>query len=128
VRFLVDAYLSPRLAVSLTEAGHDAVHVADLGMSRATDLEILDVADREDRVVVSADTDFGTLLAMGNRRRPSVLLLRLASPRRAEHVTAVLHLNLPAVLDALDAGSVLVVEDARIRIRSLPMNWSESKG
>jgi predicted nuclease of predicted toxin-antitoxin system len=52
VRFLVDANLSPRLAVSLTEAGHDAVHVADLGMSRATDLGILEVADRDDPVVV----------------------------------------------------------------------------
>ena len=61
MRFLVDANLSPRLAVSLNQAGYDAVHVADLGMSRATDLEILDVADREDLVVVSADTDFGTL-------------------------------------------------------------------
>jgi predicted nuclease of predicted toxin-antitoxin system len=91
-------------------------------MSRATDIEILEVADRDDRVVVSADTDFGTLLAMGNRGRPSVLPLRLASPRRATHVAALLHLNLPAVADALDAGSVVVVEDARIRIRSLPMN------
>ena len=81
VRFLVDANLSPRLAVSLTEARHDAVHVTDLGMSRATDLEILEVADRDDGVVVSADTDFGTLLAIGNRGRRPVLLPRLASPR-----------------------------------------------
>jgi hypothetical protein len=44
VRFLVDANLAPRLAVSLTCAGHDAVHVSDLGMNRST--EILDAADR----------------------------------------------------------------------------------
>ena len=31
VRFLVDANLSPRLALGLNEAGHDAVQVADLG-------------------------------------------------------------------------------------------------
>jgi predicted nuclease of predicted toxin-antitoxin system len=121
VRFIVDANLLPRLAMSLNEAGHDAVHVADLGLSRATDLEILEVADRDERVVVSADTDFGTLLAMGHRRRPSVLLLRFASPRRAEQVASVLHLNLPAIADAIDVGSVVVVEDGRIRIRSLPM-------
>jgi predicted nuclease of predicted toxin-antitoxin system len=128
VRFVVDANLSPRLALSLAEAGHDAVHVADLGMSRAPDMEILEVADRDDRVVVSEDTDFGTRLAMGNRRRPSVLLLRLASPRRTEQLAAVSHLNLPVVVDALDAGSVVMFEDARVRVRSLPMNWSESKG
>ncbi len=69
------------MAVSLTEAGHDAVHVADLGMSRAADMEILELADGDERAVVSTDTDFGTLLAMGNRQGPSVLLLWLASPR-----------------------------------------------
>jgi predicted nuclease of predicted toxin-antitoxin system len=91
------------LAVSLTEAGHDAVHVADLRLSRASDLEILEVADRDERVVVSADTDFGTLLAMGNRRRPSVLLLRRASRRRTEQLAALLQSNLRAVADALGA-------------------------
>jgi predicted nuclease of predicted toxin-antitoxin system len=90
-------------------------------MSRATDIEILDAADRDDRVVVSADTDFGTLLAMSNRRRPSVLLLRLTSPRRASQVAAVVLANLPAVIEALDAGAVVVLEDGRVRIRSLPM-------
>jgi Domain of unknown function (DUF5615) len=48
---LVDANLPRRLAVSLTEAWHDAVHVADLGMSRTTDVEILEVADRDERVL-----------------------------------------------------------------------------
>jgi predicted nuclease of predicted toxin-antitoxin system len=121
VRFLVDANLSPRLAASLVGAGHDAVHVSDVGMSRATDAAILEMADRQHRVVVSADTDFGTLLAVSNRRGPSVLLIRLTSPRRVEQVASVVHENLPAVADALEAGAVVVLEDARVRIRSLPM-------
>jgi predicted nuclease of predicted toxin-antitoxin system len=121
VRFLVDANLSPRLAASLAEDGHDAVHVGDLGLSRATDTEILNAADSDDRVVVSADTDFGTLLAMTGRRRPSVLLVRLTSPRRSEQLAAVVRANLPDVAEALDAGSVVVLEDARVRVRALPM-------
>jgi predicted nuclease of predicted toxin-antitoxin system len=121
VRFLVDANLSPRLTVALADAGHDAVHVADLGMSRATDTEIVEAADRDDRVIISADTDFGTLLAMSGATRPSVLLLRLASPRRVESLAALIQANLPAVTDALDAGAVVVLEDGRVRVRSLPM-------
>jgi len=121
VRFLVDANLSPRLAASLADAGHDAVHVSDVGMSRATDTEILDMADGQDRVVVSADTDFGTLLAVSNRRGPSVLLVRFTSPRRVEQVASVVHVNLPAVAESLEAGAVVVLEDDRVRIRSLPM-------
>ena len=121
MRFLVDANLSPRLAASLADAGHDAVHVSDVGMSRATDTEILDMADGQDRVVVSADTDFGTLLAVSNRRGPSVLLVRFTSPRRVEQVASVVHVNLPAVAESLEAGAVVVLEDDRVRIRSLPM-------
>lgn len=121
MRFLVDANLSPRLAISLTEAGHDAVHVTTLGMSRATDTEILEVAEQDNRVIISADTDFGTLLAMSGATRPSVLLIRLTSPRRVESLAALVHVNLPEVADALDAGAVVVLEDGRVRVRALPM-------
>lgn len=121
MKFLVDANLSPRLALSLTESGHDAVHVADLGMSRATDTEIAAVATRDNRVIISADTDFGTLLAMSGATRPSVLLIRLTSPRYADPLAALVQANLPAVVDALDAGAVVVLEDGRVRVRSLPM-------
>jgi predicted nuclease of predicted toxin-antitoxin system len=64
VKFLIDQPLSPAVAVELGRAGHDAVHVRDLGMHAASDEEIFDRAARDDRVVVSADTDFGTLLAI----------------------------------------------------------------
>ncbi len=121
MNFLVDANLSPRLATALAEAGHDAVHVADIGLSRATDRQILDVADRQGRVIVSADTDFGTVLAMTHRTRPSVLLLRLTSPRRAEPLAALILANLPAVAEALIGGAVVVIEDARLRVRVLPL-------
>lgn len=65
MRFLVDQCLSPDFAVVLAEAGHDVVHIRDLGMQRAGDPDVLGLARRDDRVLVSADTDFGTLMAQG---------------------------------------------------------------
>lgn len=81
MRFLIDNALSPVVAEDLRQADHDAIHVRDLGLAAADDETIFDHADRDQRVIVSADTDFGTILAMRNTARPSVILFRGATPR-----------------------------------------------
>jgi predicted nuclease of predicted toxin-antitoxin system len=67
MKFLVDNALSFRLAELLRDAGH--VHNYDLGA--AVDEVILARARLEDRVIFSADTDFGTLLAQMQTNKPS---------------------------------------------------------
>jgi hypothetical protein len=63
VRLLIDANLSPRVAVSLSMAGMESVHVRDAGLLTAPDRSILDYAAANALVIVSADSDFGELLA-----------------------------------------------------------------
>jgi predicted nuclease of predicted toxin-antitoxin system len=121
LRFLIDNALSPAFAEELRRAGHEALHVRDRGMQAATDEEIFELASRDARVLVSADTDFGTLLALRRSAKPSVIIFRRTSGRRPEAQAKLLLNRLPDIRESLDRGSVVVIEETRLRIRGLPI-------
>ncbi len=119
--FVVDANLSPRLAEFLRDAGHDAVHVRDIGMRAASDDEIVDSAISTDRIVISHDTDFGTLLAYRELSKPSFISIRSSDPVDVDHQARLVVANLDAMSDDLDAGAIAVFASGRLRIRRLPL-------
>ena len=82
---MLDENLSPRVRDLLTSTGHDPVHVRDLGLDRAPGELVLAAARDHRRIVITADADFGALLARTHARSPSVVYLgavsRDAEPR-----------------------------------------------
>ena len=121
MKFLIDQNRSPRLASLLRDHGHDAVHTHELGLQRAEDIELLLLAEREDRVIVSGDTDFGALLAMSQRTNPSVILFRSRTALTADQHAELILSHLDDLTPDLSEGAVVVVSDDRIRIRRLPL-------
>ena len=124
MKLLVDECLHPTVATLLAGAGHDAVHVVDLGLRAALDETIMQAAVDAERVIISADTDFGELLAASGEALPSVVLLRRHGHEPAEQVAAILE-AIEAVGDDLDAGAIVVVSDALLRVRPLPISRNE---
>ncbi len=121
MRFLIDNALSPALAAALSNSGHDALHVRDVGLRNADDEDILLFAATEARIVVSADTDFSALLALYEQRLPSLILFRRGSPRAPIHQAALLLANLPQLEADLQRGAVVSIHAGRLRIRLLPL-------
>jgi predicted nuclease of predicted toxin-antitoxin system len=122
MRFLIDNALSPVVAEGLRQADHDALHVRDLGLAVADDVTIFEHAERDQRVIISADTDFGTILAVRNTAMPSVILFRGATTRNPSSQVKLLLANLGEIAPSIERGAVVVLEPQRIRIRTLPIS------
>lgn len=121
MKFLLDENLSPVLRDLLIESGHDVIHVRDLQMAGSTDEEVITQAAALGRVLISADTDFGALLARTHAAEPSLILIRRAGNRRADEQSRLLTENLQAVSEDLKVGAVVVLGEDVIRIRRLPI-------
>ena len=107
-------------AILLREAGMDALHVGEIGMACAADTEIIAVAKAEERVVVTLDADFHTLLALSGVGKPSVVRIRLEGLKGGEMTRLILHV-IRMTMDQLVSGAAVVVTENNIRIKRLPI-------
>ncbi|MEJ2123752.1 MAG: DUF5615 family PIN-like protein [Alphaproteobacteria bacterium] len=106
MRILVDAQLPPALARWLTEMGHEAFHVGDMGLLAASDREIWSEAAKRDAVLVTKDRDFIVLKNL-EPDGPAIVWLRIGNTTKQallEHMQGVL----PAILAALASGEQII--------------------
>jgi predicted nuclease of predicted toxin-antitoxin system len=117
VRFLLDQDVYALTARFLRELGHDVVAAAQLGLSRASDTDLLTRAGQEKRLFVTRDKDFGGLVFIGHLGKGVIFLRITPSTLRATHD------ELKRILQTHDeselAGAFIVVEPGRHRFRTL---------
>lgn len=121
MRLFLDQNLPAGLSSALQGTEFDVVDTRSLGMQRSDDEEIVDYAAAEGRIIVSADTDFGAILAARHSAEPSFVLLRRSQGLSAEETATVLASNLPAYEAELEAGAIVVITDEVVRVRRLPI-------
>ena len=100
--------------------GCDILRVSDVLPQDAPDSIILEHARLGSQTVITQDLDYSALLASTHYTRPSVISLRLQN-NRPERLATILEKILPTIEDDLQTGSIVVVEENRIRVRALPL-------
>lgn len=120
MRALLDMPVSPSLLGVLDAHGHEGVHAADIGKERAADSELLEIARREERVVITADLDFPRLLVLSMASGPGVILFRGGTYSDVE-MCGLLERVLEKVSPDVLERSICVVDQTRIRVTQLPI-------
>jgi predicted nuclease of predicted toxin-antitoxin system len=122
MKFLLDENVSYRVASHLKAAGHDAVHVGEIGLTSTDDAVILARARGDERVVISGDHDFVQMLFASGDTQPSLVLVRSVEVLPSAELAALLLAALSAGMErALANGAVAVLTPDRVRIRPLPL-------
>lgn len=120
MKFLIDISLSPGLAPWLSQKGHDAIHSFQAGLAFSADEAILEYAQKEQRVLITADLDFPRLLALLKAEGPGLILFR--GGNYSEHESTE---RLARALEMIPSQevpkSIIVIEKRRIRRRYLPL-------
>jgi predicted nuclease of predicted toxin-antitoxin system len=125
LKFFIDQSLPLRSAAGLREKGYDALHAREAGLATAADDVILEWCRSQDRIVVSPDSDFPTLLVLARAVRPSVIRL-FAQGLSAEDVAGVVLKIASSYEEMLDKGVLVTVRRHLTSFRELPIEREES--
>jgi predicted nuclease of predicted toxin-antitoxin system len=120
MRFVLDQGLPRSTVQHLRESGHDGLHTAEVDLARAVDVEVLDWARQQDRIVVALDADFHAILALSGATKPSVVRIRIEG-LTGEAVAGIVNMVVEKCADDLEAGAAITVTAHSIRVRRLPI-------
>ena len=120
MKFIVDVCLPRQVAEALSKDGHEALHWSEVGDPKAKDAVIMAWAAKHVYIVITADTDFGHLLAKTSYASPSTIILRTAV-HSANVVVPLLLEVIPASLTEFGEGALITVDEQRVRLRKLPI-------
>lgn len=123
MKVLLDMPVSSSLLDVLHTHGHEGVHAHEIGLDRATDRQLLELARQGSRVIITADLDFPRLLALASASGPGLILFRGGNYSDAEMRDLLDRVLTQVTPDVLER-SVCVVDRKRIRCTRLPLDRS----
>jgi predicted nuclease of predicted toxin-antitoxin system len=117
MRFIVDENAGPTLAAWLRNNGHDvfSIYEPTRGLD---DLEVIEKAFKENRILITSDKDFGEIIFRKHRKHRGVILIRLDDERNKNKIAAIERV-LQNYANRL-GDHFTVVTETKIRITGFP--------
>ena len=103
----------------LSERGIEAVHWSSIGLTDATDIEIMSYAQQNGYSVFTNDLDFSAILASTSASGPSVIQIRAEDTRPEPHLDRVANV-LVKYSSAIENGTVITIDQNKTRLHILP--------
>jgi predicted nuclease of predicted toxin-antitoxin system len=116
MRWLADECVAASLVAFLRTGGHDVFYIAEAAAG-LSDADVIALALRENRILLTDDKDFGDLVFRRRQAVPGVVLMRIA-PEKLKLKTGRLATALEQYGEGL-FGRYLVIEEDRLRSRLL---------
>lgn len=120
MKLVLDQGLPRSACAILRDLGHEAIHVGDVGMAQAADIEILALPESTGATVVTLDADFHALLVREASTKASVVRLRIQG-MKGERLAALVHAVVESCKDSVDAGAAVSADEQTARVRRLPI-------
>jgi predicted nuclease of predicted toxin-antitoxin system len=120
MKFLLNMNMSRELGKLLVSQGHEYRHVGDIGLARAEDIDIVAEAKEKQEIILTHDLDYGNLLAFSGQSVPSVIIFRLRNTQPKNMFIRLMNMW-PKIQRPLIKGAIVILEDATLRIRELPI-------
>jgi predicted nuclease of predicted toxin-antitoxin system len=120
VKLLLDQGLPRSTASILCEKGFDAVHVGNIGHASSTDARILELAQIENRTLITLDADFHTILALSGALSPSIIRIRIEGLKGVA-MASLIQSVLEQCKEHVEKGASITVQRNCVRVRLLPI-------
>jgi predicted nuclease of predicted toxin-antitoxin system len=121
MKLLLNQGLPPLTAELLREKGVDAIHVSEIGLSRAEDFRIIELAQTTDRIIITLDADYHASIALTSATSPSIIWIRVVNLRGLEYMEIIIPI-LNEYKEMLINGVLITIRaDRTIRTRLLPI-------
>jgi len=107
MKILADENISQTVIESLRKQGHDVISIYDLGMLGIDDERVMDIAIKENRIIITLDLDFGYLY-FKKREKVRIIVIR-ARPSVPTNVIRLLNNFLK--LKTTPKGLIIITEN-----------------